>query len=151
MASLVQSQKLLDRLKIEAGLHVPSDTGADIHSVLGYVDLRDFDAFAVIAQTTTSAGTGLNLLEIVSAIDTSGTNATVIKASAAVAQTNTTYYQVLECMAEEIAELGRASSLALRYVGARLTCDNTSTRVEVTQIRGIAKNQFLNLTASKTA
>ena len=57
----------------------------------------------------------------------------------------------LECTAQEVVELGRASSLALRYVGARLTCDNTSTRVETTYIRGLAKRPCLDLTASKTS
>lgn len=151
MASAVSTQKLLDRLKIQMGLHVPADTNANVHSVLSYVDLRDYDAFAVGVQTTTAAGNGVTKVEIVAATDTNGAGATVVKDSGALTMTNTTFLQVLECTAEEIAQLGRASSLALRYVGARITCDNANSRCEATYVRGLAKNQYKDLTASVTS
>jgi hypothetical protein len=152
-ASAVSSQKILDRNKIEMGLHVPADTSANIHSVLSYVDLRDYDSFAVVVEPTTVAANsnGVTLVEIVAATESNGTSATQIKTSGAIALSSTTYYQVLECLAEEIAELGRASSLALRYVGARITCDSANSRAACTYIRGLAKNQHLDLTASKTS
>ncbi len=151
MASAVSTQKLFANLAIEQGYHVPADTNANIHSVLGYKDLRDYGGFAAIAQSVAITGNGLTKLEIVAAEDANGTNATVIKDSGAMTQSSNAYYKALECTAEEIAQLGRASSYALRYVGARITCDNANSRVSVTYVRGAAKNPQLNLTASKTS
>jgi hypothetical protein len=150
-ASAVSTQKLFSRLLIQAGLHVPTDTNANIHTVLGYVDIRDYDAIGAICQATTVAGNGITLMEIVAAVDNSGTNATQIKTTGAITTSSNAYYKTLEATAEEIAELGRASSLALRYVGVRLTCDNTSTRVATTYIRGLAKRPASALTADKTS
>ncbi len=152
MASAVSTQKLFSRFAIASGIHTPSGLTAAIASGLSYVDLRDYEGFAVQLRTTTSAGTGVNLVEIVAAVDTNGTNATQIKTSGAVAlATNTGWYQSLECTAEEIAQLGRAAGLALRYVGARITCDNANTISSVTYIRGPSKSPHLDLTTSVTS
>jgi hypothetical protein len=153
MASPESSQKLLSRLQMLVGPHVPSDTNADIASGLGYVDMRDADAFAVLVQPTTVAvnSNGVTRVEIVAAVDTNGTNAQQIKDSGALTVSNTSWYYATECLAEEIVEIGRAMSppQALRYVAARITCDNGNSRASTTYVLGLAKRQYLNLTASR--
>jgi len=153
-ASAVSSQKLFSRQQIQMGPHTPSDTNADVCSSLGYVDMQEFDVFACLAMCSklANSSTGITLLEIVAATDTNGTSATQIKTSGAcnTANANLSDYQCLECLAEEIEQVGQAASLSLRYVATRITTDNANSLSAVTYVRGGAKAPHLNLTASVT-
>lgn len=148
MASAVATQKLFSRLKIEAGAHVPTNTGAQIATGLVWVPLRDYDAFAVIARPVSVASNGITLLEIVAAVDINGVSATQIKTTGAVVGNAVTYYYALEASAEEIEQIGRAAGLAFTHVAARVTCDNANSTVGMTYVRGLAKMPHLDLTAS---
>jgi hypothetical protein len=151
MASAVSTQKLFSRMKIEAGIHVPPVAGAaNTATGLGYVDLRDYDGFAVVVNpvVVTGIGVGITLVEIVAADTNTGGNATAIKATAALTMNANTYYAALECTAEEIAQIGRAAGYALRYVAARITATNANCVCSTTYLRGLSKNEYLNLTAA---
>jgi len=149
--SAVSTQKLFAREAIQMGPHSPSDTNADVCSSLGWVDMQEFDIFACLAMATHLAANsnGITLLEIVAATDTSGDNPTLIKTSGAcnTANANLTDYQCLECLAEEVDQIGQAAGLSLRYVAAVLTMDNANSLAAVTYVRSGAKAPHLNLTA----
>jgi hypothetical protein len=152
-ASLVSSQKLFARKSIEMGVHTPSNTNADVCSGLGYRDLRDFGNFGVLAMPTYLGGNsanGITTLEIVAATDTNGTSATQIKTTGVVDTGNSSLsnYLALECLSEEIDQIGQAAALSLRYVAARLTVDNANTTAAVTYIRSEAAAPHLDMTAS---
>jgi hypothetical protein len=147
MASALATQKLFSRQKIVGYIN----TGAAAATLKGMQDLRDFDKFAVLATVAALTGSGLTKLEIIAAENLAGTtNATVIKDSGALVADAVADQAALECTAEEIAQLGRASGYALRYVGARVTMNNNADVVAVTTIAAGAKNEHLDLTPATT-
>jgi hypothetical protein len=153
-ASLVSSQKLFARKMIEMGVHAPSDTNADVCSGLGYRDLRDFGNFGVLALVTalgSNSANGITTLEIVASDASNGaTNVTQIKTTGVVNTGNSSLsnYLALECLSEEIDQIGRAAGLSLRYVAARLTMDSANSEAAVTYIRSEAAAPHLDMTAS---
>src|SRR5512146_2114398 len=90
MASAQAAQHLFSRMKVQCWDHDPNTTNALITSPDGgttkrYVDLRDYDHFAVLAMAETLTGSGITKVEIVAAEDAAGTNVTAIKDSGTVA------------------------------------------------------------------
>lgn len=147
MASAVSTQKVFSREAIAAA----RATGAagTVLSPSTLLDLRDFDSFAALAMLAAKTGAGITKLEIVAAEDAAGnSNLTVIKDSGTVAADALGDYVVQECTAEEIAQIGRASGYALRYVAARVTLANAADVAAVTVIRGDAKVRCKDLTAN---
>ena len=153
MVSALATKKLFAKAKIQMWDHDPGTTNALITSPDGgttkrYVDMRDFDVFAGIVFATIMGGSGPTLAELVAAEDADGTNVTAIKTSGTVALTTIGDWAALECTAEEIAQLGRASGYALRYVGVRVTCQNAGDEAVVTYIRDYPKNAHSGQTAA---
>lgn len=147
MASAVSTQKVFSQQAIAAGR--ATGTAGTVLCPTTFLDLRDFDSFAVIAMLAAKTGNGITKLEIVAAEDSAGSsNLTVIKDSGTVAADALGDYVVQECTAAEIAQLGRASGYALRYVAARVTLHNAADVAAVTMIRGDAKVQYKDMTAN---
>ena len=154
MASSVSSEKIFSRHCLQAGVHAPNTTNAQVCTGLSYVDLRDYDGFGVLALQTklNTSSNGMTLVEIVAAADASGTSVQVIKTSGAVncANSNLNDYVALECTADEIEQIGVAAGVALRYVAARITMDNANSTAAVTYVRYASKRPGDALTASVT-
>jgi hypothetical protein len=153
MASAIATEKLFAHAKIEMFHHAPADAAIEQSvkagaTALTWKDLRDYNAFAVIAMTDLLVGTGMTELSIYAAEDATGTNATEIKTTGAIAADAVGDYAVLECIAEEIAQIGKALGYNLRYVAAYVDCNHNDDEVAVTYIRHEAKNQFTGLTAT---
>lgn len=153
MASTVATEKLFSCCKIEQFYHAPADAATEQSVKAGatavtWKDLRDYDGFAVLAMTALKGGNGMVELSIYAAESATGTNATEIKTTGVIAADAIGDYAALECSAEEIAQLGRASGYALRYVAAYVDCHHNDDEVAVTYIRHRAKNQFTGMTAT---
>jgi hypothetical protein len=109
--------------------------------------MRDYTDFQVIVITTVLGGSGPNLVEIVAADDTSGTNATQIKTSGAVVMDALADAYVLTCTAAEIRQESEDAGYTLRYAAARITCDNAGDEAIVIY-QGVPRHPQLNLTAA---
>lgn len=154
MASAVAEQHIRARNLIQMWDHDPGATTAQITTPDGgttkrLVDMRDYEHFAVTAYASVLAGNGITKLEIVACTDTAGTNATAIKDSGTIAADALGDWAMLECSADEVRYAGDAAGLALRYVGARLTCQNSGDEAVVTYI-GVSNRPQLDLTPATT-
>jgi hypothetical protein len=150
MASAAATQKFFANNKVEMFHHAPAAAATEQSVKAGattttWKDLRDYDGFAVLAMLGLKTGNGLIELSIYAAEDDSGTNATEIKTSGVVAADAVGDYVMLECSAEEIAQLGRAAGYDLRYVAGYVDCHHDDDEVEVTYIRFGCKAPHLDL------
>lgn len=145
MASPQGSENFSSRNKVEM---LDFDVDATTAAAATYVDLRDYDGFAVMIKPSVLAGSGVTKLEIVAADDTSGTNITVIKDSGTVAADAIDDYVYLECQAEEVRQESEDASATLRFVAARVTHDNAGDESVITYIRFKAKHATSGLTAN---
>ena len=155
MASAVATQHWLANNMAQMFYHAPDAAATEQSAKAGattavWVDLRDYDRFVVMAMTALKGGNGMVELSIYAAEDGDGTatNATEIKTSGVIAADTVGNYAVLECSAEEIAQVGRALGYALRYVAAYIDCHHADDEVAVVYIRTAAKNAHLDLTAN---
>lgn len=154
MASAVATQCMRSSLFMASYDHDPGATTAVIVSPDGgttkrYVDMRDFTNLAVVAMSSTLTGNGITKLEIVASETTAFSSVTVIKDSGTVAADAVGDLVVEECSAEEIAHLGEAAGLNLRYVAGRLTCQNSADEAVVTYI-GLPVRKCKDLTPATT-
>lgn len=153
MASAVSTVKLFANAAIEQFYHAPADAATEQSVKAGattttWKDLRDYEGFAVSAMTALLVGSGMIELSIYAAEDATGTNATEIKTTGAIAADAVGDYAVLECTAEEIAQIGKAAGYNLRYVAAYVDCNHNDDEVAVTYIRHGAKRPTASLTAT---
>ncbi len=131
MASAVTSNKIFGNMALKLFDHDPGTTAATIVSGDGgttknYLPMSNYGNFAVVAMNSVvGSSSGPTLVEIVAATDSSGTNITAIVASATVASVTVGDNVTVECTAEQIEEVGRASSLAFTHVTGRITCSNS--------------------------
>lgn len=144
MASPQASMKLLSGNFIALYDHDPGGTSATLASPDGgttirYIDMRDYNCFAVAAMSSTLAGNGITKLEIVASATPDFSAVTVIKDSGTVAADAVGDFVVEECTAEEIAQEASDAGVELRYVAARLTCQNAADEAVVAYI---AKPRF---------
>lgn len=156
MAATQTVKKLFTEAAIIAYDHDPGTTNPLIVSPDGgttkrYVDMRDYGGFAVIAMASLLAGSGITKVEIVAAVDTDGTDLQVITDSGTVAAAAVGDVVVQECTAEQVKEVAVSSGKNLRYVGARLTCQNAGDEAVVTYIRHKARFPQDALTANAIA
>ena len=158
MASPQSSQKVFSKQKIEMWDHDPGDTNADVVTPDGgtterWVDMRDYESFAVVAMSSALTGNGISKLEIVANTLSDGTGTTVvIKDSGAVVADAVGDFVVEECTAEELAQEGADNSnIILRYVAARLTVANGADEAVVTYIRATPRFAADGLTADTIA
>lgn len=130
MASALASKKLSCELQVTQYDFDPDNADANY---VAWVDMRDFEA--VLMSFFHSVGTGnIDTFKIYAASDTSGTNATEIKA-ATVDPDAVGDYVFLECTAAEIAHLD-TSNVGLRYVSLQVELATSTDEGVVTYIRG---------------
>jgi len=149
MVSSVATQKLFSRMKIDQYLSGDASSAKDI----GWVDLKDYEAFGVVAVAAALTGVGVTVFQIVANSESDGTGDEVIVKEHAVgtAPDAAGDYLVLECSAEEIAHLGEASGYNLRYVSAKITAANGSDNIVLTYIRADARFKGADLTVDTIA
>jgi len=153
MVTALATEKLFANACIESFIHMPAD-GATEQSVKAgtttatWRDLRDYEGFAVIAVQGVKGGNGMIELSIYAAEDTTPTNATEIKTTGVVACDAIGDYVVLEVSAEEIAQIGAAAGLDLRYVCAYIDSHHDDDEQGVTYIRYGCKRPTTGLTAN---
>lgn len=156
MATAVTTQKIASQMAVTSYDHDPGATTAIVTSPDGgttkrYVAMKDYGAFGVQARPTVVAGDGIQLLEIVGATDSSGTNVTVILAHAATTTTSLNHYVWLEVTADQINEVGKAAGYNFTHVAARLTMATNTDEANVTYIRALPKRAYKDSTATSTS
>lgn len=123
----VTTQRLGSRLFVKSYDHDPGTTNACLASPDGgttpwYLDMSLFGCAAVMYKPSIIGGTGVTLVRVFASEDTAGaTNATLVKTSGTVAGDSLNDTVFLEWTAEEIAQLGAASGLSLRYITVEIT------------------------------
>jgi hypothetical protein len=133
------SEKIGSRIFLKSYDHDPGATTAVIASpdggtTLRTLDMKEYDAFGVMARPTIVGGTGLVKLEIIASASAAMTTETVIKDSGAVAGDSLNDVVWLECTSEEVAQAATDAGVALRYVAARLTMGTASDEANVSYV-----------------
>ena len=144
----VSTDKIFTTHAIEMYDHDPdASTATDVE----WVDMKGYRNFAVVAMVSALAGsTGITAFTILGDSDNdggSGSNVTIKTHAVGTACDAVGDYLVLECTADEIAELGEDNSVDLRYVSANLTVGNAGDECVVTYIRTGARFEYDALTA----
>ena len=122
-------------------------TGATSSAAVAWRDMRDFRNLLVTICPASLAGTGVTAFSIKAAPAASATNAqTIVSHAVGSAPDAVGDILVLECSAEQIAQIGAAAGYELRYVGVYLTVNNSSDINVVTWIFGGARNPQTGLT-----
>ena len=139
MASALTSAKLSSELKIGIWDHDPGTASAIVATSDGstklYLDGSLYTDFEFLVNTSVLSGTGVTLVELVAADDTAmSTNLTVIVSSGAVAADAIADYVVVECTADQIAQLSAASGYSLRYVSVRVTCQGAGDEAKIVYV-----------------
>lgn len=152
MASAVATEHFGSRVFLKDYDHDPGATTAVLASPDGgttirYLDMKDYEHFAVMARPTIVGGSGLTKLEIVACADTAFSTVTVVKDSGTVAADSTNDVVFEECSAEEIAQLATDGAVALRYVAARLTQATNTDEANVTYLAH-PKRAYAGMTAT---
>jgi hypothetical protein len=135
MASLVTTQKLGSSLSVYSHDHDPGATTAILASPDGgttirYVDMGAYENLMVVAKPNIVGGGGLTKLELVASATVAFSTVVSVKDSGTIAADALQDNAVLECTAQEVAELGQT----LRYVAARLTMATATDEATVTYI-----------------
>jgi hypothetical protein len=146
MASSVSTDKLFTTHAIASYDFDPDATAA---TDVAWVDLRDYSNFAVIVMSSALTGNGPAAFKILANPNSDGSGTDVeVKAHAVGSKPDAVGdYLVLECTAEEIAELASDNSSALRYVSANIAMANAADEAVVTYIRTGARFQYDGMTA----
>jgi len=146
MASSVSTDKLFTTHKITM---YDFDPNATTSTDVAWVDMRDYRNFAVVAFASALTGNGAGVFKILANDDSAGggTDVTVKEHAIGSAADAVGDYLVLECTADEIAELGEDNSLNLRYVSAQIGVTNAADEQVVTYIRTGARWEYDGLTA----
>jgi hypothetical protein len=146
------SEKIGSRIFLKSYDHDPGAATAVIASpdggtTLRTLDMRDYDAFGVMARPTIVGGTGLVKLEIIASASSAMTTETVIKDSGAVAGDSLNDVVWLECTSEEVAQAATDAGVALRYVAARLTMGTNTDEANVSYV-GFPTRRIPGMTAT---
>ena len=153
MASLVATDKIASRMKIEMFVHMPADGATEQVVKAGtttatWKALRDYDAFAVLAVQAVKGGNGMVELSIYAAENASGGNATEIKTTGVIAADAIGDYAFLECSAEEVAAIGEALGYNFTHIAAYIDSHHNDDEQGVVYIRHAANRQAAALTAT---
>ena len=159
MASTLDSQKIGSRIYVKSYDHDPGATTAIVTSADGgttkqLLDMRNYGGFMGVVKPNIVGGGGVTKVEIVAYINGDATGAGtayVIKDSGTVAADALNDNVVEECTASEIAQIGEAEGVDLRYAAVRLTCATNTDEATVTYIGYPALHATLNLTATSIA
>jgi len=160
MASpLVDYQKLFGNTKILMFDHDPGGTSATVVTPDGgttkqFVDMQEFEGFAVAAMPSTLTGAGITLLEIVgnTLLDGSGTTVQITTSGAVVGDAVGDLI-VQECSVDMLKKEGldQGTPVDLRFAGGRLTMANAADEAVVTYIQYGARYPQKDLTANVIA
>ena len=148
MASPQASDKLFSREALYAYDHDPADASVDTE--IAWVDMRDYEQFAVLLFTSVLGGTGPTAFSIIANAESDGSGTDVtIKTHAIGSSPNAVGdFLVLQCTAEEIAQEASDAGVAnARYVCVRVTCNHTGDECVVFYQRTGCKRAYAGLTA----
>lgn len=147
MASAVDTQKLASRAARYMYDHDPADS--TVATDVAWVDLRDYENFLVMVMASALTGLGVTAFKILAnaASDGSGTDYEIKAHAVGSAPDAVGDFLVLECSAEEIAQIGAAAGVNLRYVSANLTCANAADEAVVYYERANPRFAYADLTA----
>jgi len=144
MASAIATNKLRCEMAARTYIHDPADATTDV--AIAWVDMRDFLNF--MALVTFESGTGILTFRILASESATGAGSPIeVKAHAAPTDADAANDMLaLECSANELAQLGIATGVDLRYVAVYLDCDAAGDICAVTYIRTPAKFATAGLT-----
>ncbi len=131
MATAVTSNKLAGQMALKLFDHDPGSASAIVVSTDGgttknYLAMSNFQVFGLLVMNSVStSASGPTLTEILAATDSTGTNATVVLTSGAVASITVGDNIFLEVTADQIEEVGRAAGFAFTHVTGRITTSNS--------------------------
>lgn len=133
MASAIATNKLRCEMAVRTYIHNPT-TATDDQAV-AWVDMREFANF--MALLTLVSGTGVLTFRILASENADGSGSPIeVKAHAAPTAADAEDDQLcLECSANELAELGIATGVSLRYVAVYADMDHADDICAVTYIR----------------
>ena len=139
MASSVATDRLACRRKMLMYYHKPADAATEQSVKAGtttatWTAMKGYGSFQAAAMTALLTGTGLTELSIYAAEDSSGTNATEIKTSGAIAADAIGDWAMQECTAEEIQQIGKPLGYNFTHVGAYIDCTHGDDEVAVVYI-----------------
>ena len=152
MASPQASGKLFSNMAQYAYDHDPANS--TVATDIAWVDMRDFQNFAVLLFTSSLGGNGPTAFTIIANADSAGGGTDVVIKSHAVGSAPDAVgdFLVLECTAEEIAQEASDAGVAnARYVSAKVTCQHTDDEAVVVYTRAGAKRAADGLTADVVA
>jgi hypothetical protein len=149
MASSVATNKLAANVKQTAYLHNPAD--ATVATKIGWVDMSLFGSFLCAAVFV--SGTGILTFKLYASESATGAGSPIeVKAHADPTVADAAGDVVfLELTSEELAKLGIATGVDLRYVSAELDCDHADDIVAVVYTRGNPRFACSGLTADVIA
>lgn len=144
MASAIATNKLRCELAVQTYIHNPT-TATDDQAV-AWVDMRDYGNF--MAQLTLVSGTGVLTFRILASESSTGAGSPIeVKAHGAPTAADAEDDSLtLECSSNELAELGIATGVSLRYVSVYADMDHADDIAAVTYIRANPKFATAGLT-----
>jgi len=140
--------------KLSANLYVDVAryTGHTTSGAVAWYDMRDFRHFMAIVHAAALTGTGVTAFSIKAAPAASATNEqTIVSHAVGSAPDGEDDFLMLECSAEQIAQIGAAAGYDLRYVAVYLTVNNSSDLLDVVHIFGGPRFAHSGLTADSVA
>ena len=149
MASAVSTSKLGANVKQTMVCHNPAD--ATVATKIGWVDMSLFETFLCAAMLV--SGTGILTFKLYASESATGAGSPIeVKAHADPTVADAAGDMVvLELTSDELAKLGIATGVNLRYVSAELDCDHADDIVAVSYIQGGPKFAYASLTADVIA
>ena len=150
MASAQSVAKFFANNKVDMYSHIPGDTAAND---VGWVDMAGYEGVAVLVLATNLTGDGVNAFSLLAntAAAGGGTDGTIKSHAVGSAPDASGDYLVLECTAEEMAQLGAAASSNFVGFSASVTHANNADESTVVYIRYNGKWSYDGLTADSVA
>lgn len=155
MASAVATDRLSTRRKMLMFYHAPADAATEQSVKSGattttWQAFKGYGSFQVAAMTSLLVGTGMIELSIYAAEDSSGSNATEIKTSGAIAADAVGDWAMQECTAEEVNQIGKAAGYDFTHVVAYVDCQHNDDEVSVVYILDEPLFKYDGLTPATT-
>lgn len=155
MASSVATDRLSTRRKMLMYYHAPADASTEQSvkagdTVLTWQAFKGYGSFQVAAMTALKGGNGMIELSIYAAEDATGTNATEIKTSGAIAADAIGDWAMQECTAEEVNHVGKAAGYDFTHVVAYIDCHHANDECAVVYILDEPQFKYDGLTPATT-
>ena len=148
MVSPQASDKVFSRQALYAYDHDPANS--TVATEIAWVDMRDYEYFAVLLFTSLLGGNGPTAFTIIAndESDGGGTDVAIKAHGVGSAPDAVGDFLVLSCTAEEIAQEASDAGVAnARYVTAVVTCHHTDDEAVVVYQRSGTKRAYAGLTA----